>query len=182
MAIVVVGGSGRGVGKTALVCGVIAALPALDWIAVKITSDTHTPEQPIREESTAGEDTDTARYLAAGARRAFLLTAADSAAMQTALDGLRQHAPRGANLIFESNRILDFVKPDVCLMVSSAAAQAETKASFEQAMKSADAILVHSQTGELTAQDNERPVFRVGQFELLPADLVAWIRRRLIYR
>lgn len=182
MAIVVVGGSGRGVGKTALVCGVIAALPDLEWIAVKITGDAHTPEQPIWEESTAGKDTDTARYLAAGARRAFLLTAADSIAMQTALDELGQRAPRKANFIFESNRILDFVKSDACLMVDRAAAFTDAKTSFEQAMKRADAIVMHAQAGELPARIDEKPVFYVEQFERLPVELAAWIRGLLIYR
>ena len=48
MAIIVVCGSGRGVGKTALVCGLIAALPELRWTAWKITSHAarHGP-QPI---------------------------------------------------------------------------------------------------------------------------------------
>ena len=36
MAVVVVGGGGRGAGKTSLVCGVIAALPEMQWVAVKI--------------------------------------------------------------------------------------------------------------------------------------------------
>ena len=41
MAVVVVGGGGRGVGKTALVCGVIAALPEMQWVAVKIAGHEH---------------------------------------------------------------------------------------------------------------------------------------------
>jgi hypothetical protein len=41
MAIIVVGGSNRGVGKTALVCGLIAALPEYRWAAVKITTHEH---------------------------------------------------------------------------------------------------------------------------------------------
>jgi hypothetical protein len=45
MAIIVVGGSNRGVGKTALVCGLIAALPEYRWNAVKIT--THEHPQPV---------------------------------------------------------------------------------------------------------------------------------------
>src|ERR1700685_2862427 len=55
MAIIVVGGNGRGVGKTALVCGVIAALPELEWIAVKITADTHVGLPPVYEELASGK-------------------------------------------------------------------------------------------------------------------------------
>src|SRR5512146_1588367 len=181
MAIVVVGGSGRSVGKTALVCGVIAALPEREWIAVKITSDAHEPDQSVWEEGAAGESTDTARYLAAGARRAFLLTAADSAGMQSALDEFWQRAPRQANLVFESNRVLDFIKPDVCLMVRGATSEIDAKASFELAMKSADAVVMHVQSGEPPSLDRERPVFRVEKFERLHTELAAWIRGRLIY-
>lgn len=45
MAIIVVGGSNRGVGKTTLVCGLIAALPEYRWNAIKIT--THDHPQPV---------------------------------------------------------------------------------------------------------------------------------------
>ena len=77
MAIVVVGGSDRNVGKTSLICGLIAPLPEFQWAAVKITSHAHGVRDAVWEETAAGQGTDTARYLAAGARRAFLLTATD---------------------------------------------------------------------------------------------------------
>lgn len=44
MAIVVIGGSNRGVGKTALVCALIRALPEYHWVAVKITTHDHRPQ------------------------------------------------------------------------------------------------------------------------------------------
>ena len=75
MAILVVGGSGRGVGKTALVCGLIAALPEFRWTGVKITTDDHGMGEPIWEETDPGQGSDTARYLSAGAVRALLVTA-----------------------------------------------------------------------------------------------------------
>ena len=51
MAIIVVGGSNRGAGKTALVCGLIAALPEFHWIAVKVTDHDHGQPSPIWEET-----------------------------------------------------------------------------------------------------------------------------------
>jgi len=77
MAIVVVGGSGRGVGKTALVCGLIAALPEFNWTAIKITGHDHGQPKPVWEETQPGQGTDTARFLAAGAR--FIGTNPDKA-------------------------------------------------------------------------------------------------------
>src|SRR5579863_9866900 len=75
MPIIVVGGSGRGVGKTSLVCGLISALDELRWTAVKISTHDHGKPKPIWEETSAGAETDTARYLTAGAERALLVTA-----------------------------------------------------------------------------------------------------------
>src|SRR5437899_1035365 len=86
LAIVVVGGSTKDIGKTALVCGVISALRDLGWTAVKITGHDYGPQLSasssesasagtiVWEETNSEQATDTARYLAAGARRAFLVT------------------------------------------------------------------------------------------------------------
>jgi len=183
MAVVVVGGGGRGVGKTALVCGVIAAMLERKWIAIKIARHDHGVERPVWEETEPGERTDTARFLTAGARRAFLLTAADDAAMQCALDELWQLVERRGDLIFESNRVLRFLKPDVCLMV---AGEADVKTSFTAAVRRADAIIT-SLTSEESPEASgsfaadPRPVFRLGQFERLSPEMTDWIRGRLIY-
>ena len=125
MAIVVVGGSGRNVGKTSLVCGLIAALPELAWTAVKVTSHVHDEREAVWEEKGAGQGTDTGRYLAAGARRAFLLTAPEAFSsgkteLADVLDRFWQNLGRGTNLIFESNRILNYLRPDLCLLVLGA--------------------------------------------------------------
>jgi hypothetical protein len=64
MAIIVVGGSNRGVGKTALVCGLIAALPEYRWNAVKITSHEHKqPVSPGRTNSGEGSTADVSHPL-----------------------------------------------------------------------------------------------------------------------
>ena len=41
MAIVVIGGHSRSVGKTSVVAGLISALPELNWTAVKVTQYGH---------------------------------------------------------------------------------------------------------------------------------------------
>ena len=41
MAMIVVGGGGRGAGKTALMCGLMRALPEIPWTAMKITTHEH---------------------------------------------------------------------------------------------------------------------------------------------
>src|SRR5437868_15111097 len=91
MSMVVVGGHSRNIGKTSVVAGLIEALPQVNWTAIKITQHGHgicsavgepcdcavEYDHPyaISEESAAGA-TDSGRYLAAGARRAFWLRTA----------------------------------------------------------------------------------------------------------
>ena len=41
MALIVIGGHSRGVGKTSVVAGLIAALPEYNWMAMKITQYRH---------------------------------------------------------------------------------------------------------------------------------------------
>ena len=41
MAVLVISGSGRGVGKTAVGCGLMAALPELGWVGVKVSPHGH---------------------------------------------------------------------------------------------------------------------------------------------
>ena len=86
MAIVVIGGHSRSVGKTSVVSGIIARLPEMHWTAFKITQfghgfctadgepcDCQTDEHTvaISEERDPAGGTDSARYLAAGAVRSF---------------------------------------------------------------------------------------------------------------
>lgn len=75
MLVVQVGGSGRGAGKTAVGCELIRAMPELRWLAVKVSPHAHDVRAGVTEETNAGSAKDTGRYLAAGAKRAFLITA-----------------------------------------------------------------------------------------------------------
>ncbi|MGA2672115.1 MAG: hypothetical protein ABSE99_02700 [Terracidiphilus sp.] len=194
MAIVVVGGSGRGVGKTALVCGLIAALPELRWTAVKITTDDHGQTKPIWEETTAGRGSDTARYLAAGAARALLATppvhghtpTPDFAAL---LNDLWSKIGPDANVLFESNSILDHLRFDLCLMVhegsSPASHHARHKPSFASALRHADAMVAHASAdgtiadGLCLAGQEPMPIFDLAALEQVSAEMVAWLRLRL---
>ena len=87
MAIVVVGGHTRNIGKTSVVAGLIAAMPEMHWTAFKVTQfghgmcsangepcDCETAEHTVAvsEERIGGDSTtDSGRYLAAGAVRSF---------------------------------------------------------------------------------------------------------------
>jgi hypothetical protein len=242
MAIIVVGGSNRGVGKTALICGLIAALPDYRWTAVKITSEDHkqpvspgrrntaegptpnTPLQlrasffrqifegrsgetareldaapassPIQEETTPGVETDTARFLAAGAVRALLVSAPDGD-LSDPLNRLWPRFGRGTNLIFESNSVVHHVRPDVCLLIHGVSERAlslpERKPSFIAAVRHADAMIAHARADEvipdglclalpeptLDQPQSPKPIFHLRALERVSPELLAWVRLRL---
>lgn len=86
--VIVVGGHTRSIGKTQLVCDIVAAFPKTNWIAGKITQYGHgvcaqngencdcAPDEHVSAlewETQANSGTDSARFLAAGAKRSFWL-------------------------------------------------------------------------------------------------------------
>ena len=266
MAIIVVGGSNKGVGKTALVCGLIAALPEYRWAAVKISSHMHAqgvsrglgehglgdsaeaassaPAQPGRaasfrqvlarrmnemgnigdpvavpatdavpapspaagliwEESVASEETDTGRYLAAGAARALLVSAVDGD-LSDALNQLWPRFGRGSNLIFESNSVAHHVSADACLLIHAVAARTlplpARKPSFLAALRHADALVAHTAMdkvipdglclagpdqglgqglGQGQQQKSPRPIFHLQTLEQISPQMLEWLRLRL---
>jgi len=180
VAIVVVGGSGKDVGKTGVVCAVISALREYEWTAVKITghnypaggSNESSAALVIREETRAGEETDTARFLRAGAKRALLVTRVGD---EVPMDEIRAALGSDRNVVFESNRILDAVKPDVCLALVGGD---ERKASFVRLMRAADAVLTVQGSAAETLREGVRR-FQLESVDRLPAELLTWLRERL---
>jgi hypothetical protein len=137
--IIVVGGHTRSIGKTQLVCDLIAALPNENWVAGKITQYGHgvcaqngqdcdcAPDEhvcAINWEQYPNE-TDSGRFLTAGARRSFWLRtkqgflAEGMPLLRKALRELEEESgqvePR--RVILESNTLLQFLKPSLYLMV-----------------------------------------------------------------
>jgi hypothetical protein len=150
--VIVVGGHTRSIGKTQLVCDVVAALPEAKWIAGKITQYGHgvcaqngencdcAPDEhvcAIGWETRADSGTDSARFLAAGARRSFWLRTKQgflAEGMPLLRAALRECEAPGngqpANLILESNTLLQFVRPALYLMVLD-----PTKADFKDSAR-----------------------------------------------
>lgn len=129
--LVVVGGHSRNIGKTSVVCGIVSALRERRWTAVKITQYGHgvcshagepcecaDPVHPVAigRETGASPRTDSARYLAAGAAESWWVRTA-AGGLAEAMPRLRRILDSAENAIVESNSILRFVKPDLCLMV-----------------------------------------------------------------
>jgi hypothetical protein len=176
---IVVGGSHRGAGKTALVCGLISALAEFRWAAVKITTHDHRKPQPIWEETEPGQGTDTARYLAAGAARAFLLSAPD-ADLPARLAELLTRLTPPVNTILESNRILGYLHPDLCLALQPPNALAAPKSTFSLAVRHADALVAHADANRiLEGSPGSKPIFHLAALDHLSPRMIVWVRQRL---
>jgi hypothetical protein len=121
---------------------------------------------------TAGRETDTSRYLAAGARRALLVTRHNDCIpveeIRVALGGDR-------NVIYESNRIVDVIKPDVCLALM--AEDAKTKASFERLVRVADAVVSVGSAAAEVPMESRR--FRLKSTDQLSPEMMKWLQERL---
>lgn len=155
MAIVVVGGHSRNVGKTSVVAGLIAALPEMRWTAFKITQfghgvcsangepcDCETADHTIAvsEERDGATGTDSARYLAAGAMRSFWVRTRQGS-LAEAMPRIRKELEQAENAVIESNSILRFLRPDIYLSVLDPTVE-DFKDSARLYLDRADAVLV----------------------------------------
>lgn len=155
MAILVIGGHSRNIGKTSVVAGLIAALPEKRWTAFKITQfghgvcsangepcDCETDEHTVAmsEERNVGSGTDSARYLAAGAVRSFWVRTRQGQ-LAEAMPRIRKELEQTENAVIESNSILRFLRPDLYLSVLDPAV-ADFKESARLYLDRADAVLV----------------------------------------
>lgn len=155
MAIVVVGGHSRNIGKTSVAASLIAALPQYNWTAFKVTqfghgicsahgepchceTDAHTVA--VSEEHDPASGTDTARFLKAGARRVFWVRTRQGQ-LAEAMPRIRKELASAENAIIESNSILRFIKPDLYLAVLDYAV-ADFKPTAQYFLDRADAILI----------------------------------------
>jgi len=155
MAIVVVGGHSRNIGKTSVMEGLIRGLPEMRWTAFKITQfghgmcsangepcDCETAEHTIAvsEEKDGVSGTDSSRYLAAGAVRS-LWVRTRTGYLSEAMPRIRKELEQAENAVIESNSILRFLRPDVYLSVLDPAVE-DFKESARLYLDRADAVLV----------------------------------------
>jgi len=199
MAIIVVGGHSRSVGKTSVVAGLIAALPEYAWSAFKITqyghgicsksgkschcaSDDHT--WAISEEKDRSGDSDTSRFLVAGARHAWWVRT-EQGRLAEAVPTIRHKLSESENVILESNSILKFIRPDLYLTVLDPAT-ADFKKSAREFLDLADAIILHESptdqspwSGISIKPVNDRPAFRIQPPNYVSEEIVEFVRKRL---
>lgn len=154
MAIVVVGGHSRNIGKTSVVAGLIAELREREWTAIKITQfghgvcsangepcDCETADHTMAISEERGESgTDSGRYLAAGAKRALWVRTRQGQLIE-AMPRIRKELALAKNTLIESNSILRFLRPDIYLSVLDPAVK-DFKDSARRYLDRADAILL----------------------------------------
>jgi hypothetical protein len=199
MAIIIVGGHSRSVGKTSVVAGLIAALPDFHWTALKITqyghgvcsadgqacdcaTDDHT--WAITEEKNASGDSDTSRFLAAGAARVWWVRT-EQGRLAEAMPDVRTKLAGTENVIFESNSVLKFVRPDLYLTVLDPS-NADFKNSAREFLDRASAVILHEGITGSTAWTGislkpvvDKPVFRITPPPYVTPEIVAFVRARL---
>jgi hypothetical protein len=194
MAIVVVGGNTRNIGKTSVVAALIARLPEFRWTAFKITQFGHgfctADGHPcacqtddaclaVNPERDAATGADTSRFLAAGAERVFWVRTRIGR-LADAMPRIRAELAAAPNSILESNSVLDFLQPDLYLTVIHPAAQ-DFKDSARRFLPRADAILCsgpgNACSGQGSAQALLDPALRAKpRFVVAPPD---WITHSL---
>jgi molybdopterin-guanine dinucleotide biosynthesis protein len=199
MAIVVVGGHSRSVGKTSVVAGLIAALREWNWTAIKITqyghgicsangepcdcvTDDHT--RAITEERDRSGETDTSRYLVAGAARSFWVRTRQGMLAEAMPDVRRKIAGAG-NVIIESNSVIRFLRPDLYLTVLDAE-NADFKDSAREFLDRADAVVLHRKEQSPKWQSvslkpvHDRPFFLIEPPQYVTPEIVEFVRSRTL--
>src|SRR5580658_3018037 len=200
MPILVIGGHSRSVGKTSVVAGLIAALPAYHWTALKITQYGHgvcsangkacdcaTADHSwaVSEEKDPSGESDTSRFLVAGADHSWWVRT-EQGHLAEAIPRIRKILASTENAIIESNSILRFVKPDLYLTVLDPQT-ADFKASAQTFLDRADAVLLHSNDNSkkpvwerisLKPVAN-RPIFEICPPKYVSPEVVEFVRARL---
>jgi hypothetical protein len=197
VALVVIGGHSRSVGKTSVVAGLISALREFDWTAVKITQYGHgvcsangepcdcaTADHSwaISEEHDRSGQSDTSRFLIAGATRA-LWVRTEQGRLAEAMPALRQRLEGARNVIVESNSVLKFLHPDLYLTVLDPAT-ADFKSSAREFLDRADGVILHETTESAWQAVSlkpvaGRPLFRITPPVYVTPEVVQFVRSSL---
>lgn len=200
MAIVVIGGHSRSVGKTSVVAGLISALPEYDWTAVKVTQYGHgvcsangapcdcaTADHTwaISEEKDRSGESDTSRFLVAGAFRA-LWVRTEQGRLAEAMPALRKRLEQSPHVIVESNSVLKFLRPDLYLTVLDSGRE-DFKTSAREFLDRANAVILHGNLKVGSAWQGVslkpvagRPVFRIEPPPYVTPEIAEFVRHFLL--
>lgn len=198
MALVVIGGHSRSVGKTSVVAGLISALPEFEWTAAKITQYGHgicsangeacdcatgDHSWAITEERDRSGESDTSRFLLAGARQVFWVRT-EQGRLAEAMPTLRKRLEGARNVMLESNSVMKFLRPDLYLTVLNPET-GDFKNSAREFLDRADAVVLHEIPGSPAWQAVSlkplagRPVFRITPPPYVTVEIAEFVRSSL---
>jgi hypothetical protein len=202
MSILVIGGHSRSVGKTSVVVGLISALPALHWTALKITQYGHgicsangapcdcatgDHSWAATEEHDRSGESDSSRFLVAGADHSWWVRT-EQGHLAEAMPRVRTILASAQNVIVESNSILRFLKPDLYFTVLDPST-ADFKSSAQQFLDRADAVLLHASSDAANPSPAwkqvslkpvaTRPTFPIRPPQYVTPEIVDFVRNRL---
>lgn len=199
-----VGGHTRNIGKTSVVEGIIRATPELNWTAAKITQFGHgvcsvngeacgcavsEHQFSITEERQPNDRTDSARFLAAGARRS-LWVRTKQGELVTALPAFKRRIEEDEFVIVESNSLRRFMTPSIYLQVLDTA-NPDFKVSAQQYFDLSDAFVLVERKDRISAPsmstallareiEKNKPCFTVTEQERFISDeVIQYIREKL---
>jgi hypothetical protein len=200
MAVVVIGGHSRSVGKTSVVAGLIAALLERRWTAVKITQFGHgvcsasaelcdcataDDSWAITEERDRSGQSDTSRFLVSGAERSLWVRTRQGN-LAEAMPALRKQIAGAENVIVESNSVMKFLRPELYMTVLDYAT-ADFKPSAREYLDLASAVVLHDAppdalpawTGVSLKLIQGKPVFRVKPPRYVSDEMAEFVREKL---
>ena len=199
MSLIVVGGHTRSVGKTSVVAGLISALPEYRWTAMKITQHGHgicsangepchcaTADHSvaISEEKDRSGQSDTSRFLVAGADRVWWART-QQGGLGEAIPIIRKKLEGAHNAILESNSVMKFLRPDLYLTVLDPAIE-DFKSSAQQFLDLADAVILHQSAAEQPLWKSVslktvagRPIFLIHPPQYVTPQIVDFVRAKL---
>lgn len=198
MAIVVVGGHSRSVGKTSVVAGLIAGLPEFHWTAMKITQYGHgicsangelcdcaTDDHSwaVTEERDHSGESDTSRFLVSGAARSLWVRTRQGM-LAEAMPRVRQELASAENAILESNSVMRFLRPNLYLTVLDAST-ADFKLSAQEFLDRADAVILHDGVDRVAWTNVSlkpvaaKPMFHIQPPEYVTPELIEFVRDRI---
>jgi len=189
------------VGKTSVVAGIIASLPEFTWTALKITQFGHgicsangkpcscdtsgDPCLTISKERDLSGDSDTSRFLAAGAVSSLWVRTRQGC-LGEIMPEIRHRIAGSKNVIIESNSVIRWLAPDLYLTVLDTGVE-DFKESAREFLGRADGILLH-RADEQPRWKNVfmdalagKTIFPINPPPYVTQEIVEWVREWLVH-
>jgi hypothetical protein len=198
MALIVVGGHSRSIGKTSVVAGLIAASPEFHWTAMKVTQYGHgicsANGKPcdcavadhtwaVTEERDRSGESDSSRFLVSGAVRSLWVRTRQGM-LAEAMPRVHKELASAENAILESNSVMRFVHPDLYLTVLDGATE-DFKLTAQRYLDRADAVILHGGTDRIAWKSvslqpvQGKPIFAIVPPDYVTPELVEFVRNKL---